>query len=42
MRELGLRVRVDPLGNLLARLDGVVDGPVVLTGSHLDTVRNGG
>jgi allantoate deiminase len=42
MRELGLRVRVDPLGNLFGRLDGSVDGPVVLTGSHIDTVRNGG
>jgi allantoate deiminase len=41
MEELGLAVRSDAVGNLFGRLEG--DEPaVVLTGSHLDTVPNGG
>jgi acetylornithine deacetylase/succinyl-diaminopimelate desuccinylase-like protein len=38
MREAGLRVEVDPAGNLLGRRGE----PRVWTGSHLDTVPNGG
>ncbi|MFS0647393.1 M20 family metallo-hydrolase [Siminovitchia sp. 179-K 8D1 HS] len=42
MREAGLEVWTDPVGNVFGRREGTVKGPVVLTGSHLDTVRNGG
>ncbi|MGD9990105.1 Zn-dependent hydrolase [Pseudonocardia sp.] len=42
MVERGLDVRVDPVGNVVGRLRGSGDGPVVATGSHMDTVRNGG
>lgn len=42
MVERGLDVRVDAVGNTIGRLRGSGDGPVVATGSHLDTVRNGG
>ncbi|WP_201715954.1 M20 family metallo-hydrolase [Rossellomorea arthrocnemi] len=39
--ELGLSVRKDHAGNLMARWEGETN-QVVLTGSHLDTVENGG
>lgn len=39
--SLGLIVRRDQAGNLFARWDGETD-QVVMTGSHLDTVENGG
>ncbi|MCA0150519.1 M20 family metallo-hydrolase [Rossellomorea vietnamensis] len=39
--SLGLSVRRDEAGNLFARWDGKTDH-VVMTGSHLDTVENGG
>ena len=43
MREAGLAVREDAAGNLIGRREGRVgDAPVVLTGSHVDSVRNGG
>jgi allantoate deiminase len=42
MREAGLQVRRDAVGNLFGRLLGRMDGPAVLTGSHLDSVPNGG
>jgi hydantoinase/carbamoylase family amidase len=43
-RAAGLAVRLDPAGNLIARLDGRGGpaGPAVAMGSHLDTVTNGG
>ena len=41
-RETGLHVEQDRAGNVFARLDGREAGPPVQTGSHLDTVRNGG
>ncbi len=41
MRELGLRVWEDAVGNLFGRLDGSEAG-TVLTGSHIDTVKGGG
>jgi allantoate deiminase len=41
MREAGLAVREDAVGNLFGRLEG--ESPrTVLTGSHFDTVRLGG
>jgi N-carbamoyl-L-amino-acid hydrolase len=43
MRELGLEVRVDPIGNIFGRRRGTDDGAApVMTGSHIDTVRTGG
>jgi allantoate deiminase len=43
MREAGLTVCEDAAGNLIGRREGRVgDAPVVLTGSHVDSVRNGG
>ncbi len=43
MAEAGLAVRWDKVGNLFGRLEGSVPGaPTVLTGSHIDTVKNGG
>ena len=37
-----LAVRRDAVGNLFGRLEGSEGGPVYLTGSHIDTVRQGG
>ena len=43
MREAGLEVEVDPAGNLFGRLRGRrPELPEVWTGSHLDSVPNGG
>src|SRR5215469_17216514 len=40
MKEAGLITRVDQAGNTFGRLGG--DGPAVMTGSHIDTVPEGG
>lgn len=42
MRELGLEVQVDPIGNIFGRRAGREDIAPVMTGSHIDTVRTGG
>ncbi|MDP6976076.1 MAG: Zn-dependent hydrolase [Acidimicrobiales bacterium] len=42
MRDLGLDVTVDGIGNVVATRPGRTDGPPVMTGSHIDTVRTGG
>lgn len=42
MREAGLIVNVDAVGNLFGRLPGLSNNRTVLTGSHLDTVQLGG
>ena len=42
MRELGLQVAIDPVGNITGWRAGREDGPPVMTGSHIDTVRTGG
>jgi N-carbamoyl-L-amino-acid hydrolase len=43
MRALGLDVRVDRIGNVVATRAGTDDGLApVMTGSHIDTVRTGG
>lgn len=42
MRDAGLAVRHDAAGNLWGRLEGTAGGKSVVTGSHIDTVRNGG
>jgi len=45
MKEVGLQVRVDAVGNLIGRLAAQTPGPkakTLLLGSHLDTVRDAG
>ena len=42
MREAGLHVRVDPVGNVVGRLEGPPGRRTLLVGSHLDTVRDAG
>jgi N-carbamoyl-L-amino-acid hydrolase len=43
MREAGLAVRSDPFGNLIGRAAGRdLQAPAVATGSHVDTVPEGG
>lgn len=43
MKEAGLAVREDEVGNLIGRKEGKnPEAPVVLVGSHLDSVPNGG
>ena len=42
MRELGLSLTVDAIGNVVGTRAGRVEGAAVMTGSHIDTVRTGG
>ncbi|MDB5737169.1 MAG: Zn-dependent hydrolase [Sphingomonas bacterium] len=42
MIEAGMAVHIDPAGNLIGRYEGLADGPALLIGSHLDSVRDGG
>lgn len=43
MMEAGMRVREDAVGNVIGRLENGDDhAPTIVTGSHFDTVRNGG
>tara|TARA_B100000676_G_scaffold295689_1_gene335156 strand:+ start:52 stop:1284 length:1233 start_codon:yes stop_codon:yes gene_type:complete len=42
MRELGLTVTVDRIGNVVGLRAGRIEGPPVMTGSHIDTVATGG
>ena len=43
MKASGMKVRVDTAGNLIGRLEGQDPTlPVLMTGSHLDTVPTGG
>jgi beta-ureidopropionase / N-carbamoyl-L-amino-acid hydrolase len=42
MRELGLEVSSDAMGNVFGLRPGTEPGPPVMTGSHIDTVRTGG
>lgn len=43
MEEAGLSVREDEVGNIIGRIEGRnPEAPVVITGSHVDTVYNGG
>ncbi|WP_397409329.1 Zn-dependent hydrolase [Polaromonas sp.] len=42
MRELGMRVEVDAIGNIIGTFPGTGEGPPVMMGSHIDTVRTGG
>lgn len=43
MQEAGLQVRVDPIANVIGRLEGRSPGaPAILIGSHIDTVIDAG
>jgi len=42
MRELGLEVSIDAVGNVVGLRKGLEDGPPVMMGSHIDTVATGG
>ena len=43
MKEAGLKVRIDKVGNIFARKEGSKSGKgAVMSGSHLDSVLNGG
>jgi N-carbamoyl-L-amino-acid hydrolase len=42
MRELGLEVAIDPIGNVFGLRRGAEDVAPVMAGSHIDTVRTGG
>jgi allantoate deiminase len=42
MKDAGLAVRHDAVGNIWGRIDGTTGGKSVVTGSHIDTVRHGG
>ena len=43
MRQAGLRIHIDGIGNIFGRLEGADSkAPAVLAGSHLDTVIHGG
>ena len=43
MKEAGLVVREDEIGNLIGRKEGKkATNPVIMTGSHIDSVINGG
>ena len=41
-RDAGLHTQRDAVGNLWGRMTGVEEGKSFVTGSHIDTVRNGG
>ena len=41
MKQAEMEVYEDAVGNVFGRVQGEQDG-VILTGSHLDTVKNGG
>ncbi len=42
MKEAGLKIRTDEIGNIFARKEGLSDDKAVMCGSHLDSVLNGG
>src|SRR2546427_4472238 len=42
LKEAGILVRRDAVGNLWGRVEGSRGGRAIVTGSHIDTVRGGG
>lgn len=42
MKEAGLEVRVDQAANIIGKRAGKVTSPSIMTGSHIDTVPDGG
>ncbi|MDL2266868.1 Zn-dependent hydrolase [Desulfovibrio sp. OttesenSCG-928-G15] len=41
-RKLGLSITMDDMGNIYATLQGSGDGPAIYSGSHIDSVKQGG
>ncbi|WNS75000.1 Zn-dependent hydrolase [Bacillus sp. DTU_2020_1000418_1_SI_GHA_SEK_038] len=41
-QELGLTVKMDDMGNIYATLEGALDMPPIVIGSHMDSVKRGG
>ena len=42
MEQAGMTAEIDAIGNLVGRLAGPEAGPVLMLGSHIDTVRDAG
>ena len=42
MEDAGMTVRTDPAGNVVGRYEGMTDAPILLIGSHIDSVRDAG
>jgi len=42
MKDAGLSVRVDPAGNIFGHREGSQQLPIILFGSHIDSVVHGG
>jgi allantoate deiminase len=42
MADAGLTVREDAVGNLFGRLEGAAPAPIIMVGSHIDSVYAGG
>lgn len=42
MRDLDLEITIDGIGNVVAVMQGDIEGAPVMCGSHIDTVRTGG
>lgn len=42
MKDAGLSVRIDPAGNIFGHRDGSQQLPIILFGSHIDSVIHGG
>jgi N-carbamoyl-L-amino-acid hydrolase len=42
MRDLGLEITIDAIGNVVGRTPHPTDLAPVMTGSHIDTVATGG
>ena len=42
MKQAGLSVRVDPAGNIFGRREGSEKLPIILFGSHIESVLHGG
>src|SRR6266545_2386629 len=42
LKDAGLKTRRDAVGNLWGRAEGTDKGKSIISGSHIDTVRNGG
>ncbi len=42
MRDAGMTIAIDPAANLIGRYEGERDGPPLIIGSHLDSIRDAG
>lgn len=41
-KEIGMSIEIDDMGDIYATLEGLEDGPPIVVGSHLDSVKKGG